>query len=264
MQFASLGSGSKGNATLVAAGDTVVMVDCGFGRRETEYRLQRRGLAPTDIDAILVTHEHGDHASGVAALSKAHNIPVYITHGTLASGKVDGARKVVKINAGEDFLIGDIQVRAIPVPHDAREPVQFRFFYDDMSLGILTDLGSITPHVIEAFAACTGLLLEFNHDTDLLHAGPYPAMLKRRVGGDYGHLNNRQAIEFLMATDTSRLRALVAGHISEQNNSVESARAAVTSVAKGLPCEVVYACQGEGFSWLDLSLPAIAGVAAAS
>ena len=263
MQFASLGSGSKGNATLVAAGDVVLMVDCGFGRRETEYRLQRRGLAPTDIDAILVTHEHGDHVSGVAALSKAYNIPVYVTHGTLASGKVDGARKVVGINAGEDFVIGDIRVRAIPVPHDAREPVQFRFSHGDMSLGILTDLGTITSHVIKAFAACTGLLLEFNHDADLLRAGPYPPALKRRIGGEFGHLNNRQATDFLRATDTSRLRALVAGHISEQNNSVESARAAVSQVADSLPCEVVYACQGEGFSWLDLSLPAAGAVAAA-
>jgi phosphoribosyl 1,2-cyclic phosphodiesterase len=262
MQFASLGSGSKGNATLVAAGKTVLLVDCGFGRRETEYRLQRRGVAPADISAILVTHEHGDHASGVAALSKAHNIPVYLTHGTAASGKVDGARRMVKINAGDAFDIGDITVCAVPVPHDAREPVQFRFSHRDISLGILTDLGSITPHVVAAFSACTGLLLEFNHDTHLLSVGPYPPTLKRRVGGDYGHLNNRQAAEFLAATDTSRLRALVAGHISQQNNSPESARAAVASVAASLPCDVVYACQGDGFAWLDLSDAGVLSVAA--
>lgn len=253
MRFASLGSGSKGNGTLVAAGDTLVLVDCGFNRKDSEQRLARLGISPEQLDAILVTHEHGDHAGGVAALSRHYEIPVYLSHGTATSEKLDGAYHQVRINAGDAFAIGTISVRSIPVPHDAREPVQYRLSAGGLCLGILTDLGSITPHVIEAYSGCTALLLEFNHDLHMLQTGSYPAALKRRVGGDYGHLNNQQAAALLSALDNSQLKLLAVGHLSEQNNSPDHARAALDAVASCHNAEVFMACQQEGFDWLYLS-----------
>ena len=253
MRFASLGSGSKGNGTLVAAGDTMLLVDCGFNRRETEQRLARLDVNPEQLDAILVTHEHGDHAGGVAALSRHYEIPIYLSHGTAAASKLDNAHKQLRINAGDNFVIDDIAVQSIPVPHDAREPTQFRLSSGGCCLGILTDLGSITPHVLAAYSGCTGLLLEFNHDLALLQNGSYPAALKRRVGGDYGHLNNHQAAELLRALDNSQLKLLAVGHLSEQNNSLAHAQAALAEVAHCHSAEVFMACQQEGFDWLYLA-----------
>lgn len=253
MRFASLGSGSKGNGTLVEAGDTLVLVDCGFNRRDAEDRLARLGVTPMQLDAILVTHEHGDHANGVASLSRRYEIPVYLSHGTAASAKLDTAYCQVRINAGDTFAVGELSVQSIPVPHDAREPVQFRLSSNEFCLGILTDLGSITPHVIDAYGGCTALLLEFNHDLEMLRNGSYPATLKRRVGGDFGHLNNQQATELLRALDNSHLKLLAVGHLSQQNNSVEHAKAALAKVSDCHSAQVFIACQSEGFDWLYLS-----------
>ena len=265
MRFASLGSGSQGNATLVAADDTLLMVDCGFAPKEAEARLQRVGVTPASLDAILVTHEHGDHCAGVASLSKRHGIPVYLTHGTAATNRLSGCHQQVLVNAGARFSIGSITCSAVPVPHDAREPVQFRFDAGGWSLGILTDLGSITPHLVASFSGCDGLLLEFNHELDLLMQGPYPGTLKRRVAGDFGHLNNAQAGHLLSQLDNRRLRILVAGHLSQQNNSPEHALAALAGVAAHHGARIQVASQDSGFDWLSLleeaepSLSAVVG-----
>ena len=120
MRLASLGSGSKGNATLVAAGATLVMVDCGFSLRETRRRMDRLGVNPDQLDAVLVTHEHSDHSAGVAVLSRNHDVPVYLTHGTAGTGRIDGCAATVRINAGDRFRIGELDIEAVPVPHDAR------------------------------------------------------------------------------------------------------------------------------------------------
>lgn len=251
MQFASIGSGSKGNATLVRAGNTLVMIDCGFSVRETTRRLQRFGVAPGDLDAILVTHEHSDHASGVPGLSRKYGIPVYLTHGTAHTGRVDGTHEQRCINCEDSFAIGDLQVTAVTVPHDAAEPCQYRLRHGDLSLGVLTDLGTITPHVVERYRGCNSLLLEFNHDEDMLFGGAYPPHLKRRVGGDWGHLNNGQAAQFLREVDCTGLRHLVVAHVSENNNCLELARSAVASVMQSLD-RVVFADQHTGFDWLDV------------
>ena len=253
MRFASLGSGSQGNATLVKTKDTLILVDCGFPRRETERRLQHLNVAPEDIDAIIVTHEHGDHSGGVASVSRHYKIPVYLTHGTAGSGRLSGVFQQVLLNAGDDFTIGSVHVRAIPVPHDAREPVQFRFEASGGTLGLLTDLGSITPHLVDAFSGCDALLLEFNHDLGLLMQGSYPASLKRRVAGDFGHLNNNQALELLQKLDNHRLKVLVAGHLSLKNNSKEHALAALAIAADYHQAAVHIACQDSGFGWLSVA-----------
>ena len=251
MRFASLGSGSKGNATLVAAGDTVLMVDCGFSLRETTRRLGRLGLEPRQLDAILVTHEHSDHSSGVAALSRRYDIPVFLTHGTAGTGRCDGCFELRHFDCEDQFTIGDLAVTAVAVPHDAAEPCQYHFQADDSALGVLTDLGSVTPHVLQHFSDCQGLVLEFNHDLPMLMAGAYPAPLKRRVAGDWGHLNNRQSAQLLQSVNHGQLCHLVVAHISENNNSRELVEEALLSVLDNLE-RVVFADQSEGFDWLPL------------
>lgn len=252
MQFASLGSGSKGNATLVRAGDTLVMIDCGFSLRETRRRLARLDVDPDRLDALLVTHEHTDHCSGISALSRAHGIPVYLTHGTRDTGRCEGSHELRAFNCEDSFEVGDLSIKAVAVPHDAAEPCQYRLSWKQHSLGVLTDLGSITPHVVDNFRDCQSLVLEFNHDLPMLREGSYPPQLKRRVGGDWGHLNNDQAADLLRQIDTSCLHHLVVAHVSEKNNSLERAREALLSVFDSLE-KVTFADQGEGFEWLTLS-----------
>jgi phosphoribosyl 1,2-cyclic phosphodiesterase len=228
------------------------MIDCGFSLRETTRRLQRLDLDAGQLDAILVTHEHTDHSSGVAALSRKHQIPVYLTHGTASSGRCDGSYELRHFNCGHSFTIGDIAVTAVAVPHDAVEPCQYRLDWKHCSLGVLTDLGSITPHVIDHYRQCDGLLLEFNHDAPMLMAGVYPPHLKRRVAGDWGHLNNEQSAQLLQAIDAHMLKHLIIAHISEKNNSRERVEQALLSVLDSLD-KVVFAQQDQGFGWLQLA-----------
>jgi len=251
MRFASLGSGSKGNATLVQAEDTLLMVDCGFSLKETTRRLSLLGFEPQQLDAILVTHEHSDHCSGVARLSRKYDIPVYLTHGTHSSGRCDNCFSTQHINFVEHFSIGCLEVKAVAVPHDAKEPCQFRFYYNGKSLGLLTDLGSITPHVVDSYRACDALVLELNHDQQLLQEGIYPHHLKHRVGGDWGHLNNMQAATLLEQVGHSILRYLVVAHVSENNNTRQHIERALLSVLPSLD-DVVWADQSVGFDWLAL------------
>jgi len=248
IRFASLGSGSKGNGTLVESGDTCVLVDCGFSVRETEARLTRLGRCVQDLSAILVTHEHGDHGRGVAALARKYDLPVYLTAGTLRGLQRSAPQAPRIICAEQLFTVGGISVTPVTVPHDAREPVQFLFSAAGRRLGVLTDLGCVTPHVVESFNGCDGLLLEANHDTAMLGSGPYPPALKRRVGGDWGHLNNGQAVQFLQAVERRRLQVVVLGHISQQNNKVELVADAVAPLRPDLH-QVHYACQEQGFDW---------------
>ncbi len=254
LRFASLGSGSKGNATVVQGGGHTVLVDCGFSLRETERRLARLGLAATDLDAIFVTHEHGDHCAGVGALSRRHQIPVYLTWGTASSGRCDKLHRQEVIDSHSEVALGELHVQAVPVPHDAREPCQYRISCGGYSLGILTDLGHITPWLLQSYAGCDALLLESNHDPDMLWAGSYPPGTKRRVAGDYGHLSNAQAAEFLLAWEGD-LAILAIAHISQQNNCPERAALAL---APGLARadRVVWADQEAGFDWLELSASA--------
>jgi phosphoribosyl 1,2-cyclic phosphodiesterase len=252
MRFASLGSGSRGNGTLVQWRGTNVLVDCGFSAREAEARLARLQLAPGELDAILVTHEHGDHISGVGVLARKHDIPVWMTVGTAMQFNGGTLPELLHFNGHERFAIKDIEVEPFTVPHDAREPCQFVFHNGVHRLALLTDTGSITPHIVEMVDGCDGFLLECNHDPSLLQAGPYPASLKQRVGGRLGHLSNRQAGELLRQMDSSGLQHIVAMHLSEQNNTVNLAR---ESLAEALDCEqdwIGIAEQENGFAWREL------------
>lgn len=258
MKLASLGSGSKGNATLIASGTTLVLVDCGFTIKETCARMARLGLSPADLTAILVTHEHGDHIRGVLPLARRFRLPVHLSFGTLRAISHAGSRhrvegvELAELRPGRRLQLGDLDVLPVPVPHDAWEPVQFVFEQGRRRAGVLTDLGSLTAHVVEAYRDCDALLLECNHDLGMLAAGPYPPSLKRRVGGDRGHLNNLQAGNMVQQLTQPRLQHLVLSHLSEQNNTPDHALAAVAEAGLDDPRRVRVACQEGGFDWLEV------------
>ncbi|WP_163649296.1 MBL fold metallo-hydrolase [Modicisalibacter sp. 'Wilcox'] len=253
LRFASLGSGSKGNATLVSDGETHVLVDCGFGLRETERRLARFGLHPRQLAAVLVTHEHGDHIRGVGPLARRHHLPVYLSAGTWLSRRLGEVPRHTLITPQARFAIAGLEIDPVTVPHDAREPVQFRFHAHRRSLGILTDLGHPSEHVIERFRGCDALVLECNHDPRLLADGPYPPSLKRRVGGDWGHLANAQASRLLGRLGLDRLQHIVCSHLSEQNNRPELARDALEPLLDGDTGRLTVAAQAHGFDWRDVA-----------
>lgn len=254
MRFASLGSGSRGNAMVVEAGATRVLVDCGFGPRVLATRLARLGLAPADIDAILVTHEHGDHVGGINRCAARYGYDVFMTHGTFgAAGQAAAGIRVRRIDSHTAFAVGDLEIRPFPVPHDAREPVQFVFSDGNRRLGLLTDSGHVTPHVVDMFAASDALVIECNHDADMLARGNYPRSLKQRIAGPFGHLDNLAAAGLLAALDCSRLQHVVAAHLSEQNNTPQLACMALAG-ALGCGAEWVGAAsQDEGFAWRELT-----------
>lgn len=254
LRFASLGSGSRGNATLVQSAETLLLIDCGFPLREFAGRCAGLGVAPEDIDALLLTHEHGDHVRGAGPLARRHQVPVWSSHGTWRSwGRKEKDIDWRELN-GHDrpFHIGDIEISPFAVPHDAREPCQFVLAVNDRRLGLLTDLGSITPRVLNALNGVDALLLECNHDADMLWSGPYPPSLRRRVGGTHGHLSNAQAAELLAELDQERLQHLVAGHLSEKNNRPELARNALLDAAPEVENRLTLLDQDRPSVWFEL------------
>lgn len=253
LRFSYLGSGSKGNSALVEADGTCLMVDCGFSAAEAEARLDRLDRNPGDVDAILVTHEHGDHIGGVARFARRHRIPVWMTPGTWAAAPDRDLPELHLFSCHEPFVLDGIEVRPMPVPHDAREPCQFCFSDGARSLAIITDTGHITPHIVSTLAALDALVVECNHDLEMLKRGPYPASLKRRVGGDLGHLNNEQAAGLVANLDTDSLQFLIGVHISEVNNTSDLARASLATAAGAKQDEIEIVCQREGLDWRVLA-----------
>ena len=253
MRFASLGSGSRGNALLVEAGSTRLLIDAGFGPREMVRRLERLGLAAADIDAVLVTHEHSDHIGGVFACARRFDWAVLLTHGTLAACRDDGSdTRITIIDSHEPFSVGDICVHPFPIPHDAREPVQFVLGDGARTLGVVTDAGHVTRHMVDMLDACDALVLECNHDVKMLAQGSYPQALKRRIGGLWGHLDNAAAASLLSQIGRSSLRHVVAAHLSEENNNPALVRAALSAVLDCAQDWVGIATQDDGFAWRDL------------
>lgn len=253
MRFASLGSGSRGNSLLVEVGRTRVLIDAGFGPRETGRRLARLGVGATEIDAVLVTHEHSDHIGGAYACASRFGWRLLATAGTLAAwtrGESDVAGEAIDSHRG--FAFGDMLVEPFPVPHDAREPVQFVLGDGARRLGVLTDAGHVTPHMVAMLDGCDAIVLECNHDLDLLAAGNYPQALKTRIAGPQGHLDNQAAGSLLARIDKARLRHVIAAHLSEENNSPELAQAAL---CRSLNCDASWvgvANQAVGFDWREI------------
>jgi phosphoribosyl 1,2-cyclic phosphodiesterase len=257
LRFRSLGSGSTGNATLVEAtsgGRTSrLLIDCGFTRRDLDVRLARAGLAASNIDAIFITHEHGDHIGCAHALSRRERIPVWMSEGTwLATGGRDFEGRLHLARDGLDIQVGDLVVQPFTVPHDAREPLQLRCTDGARSLGVLTDLGHATPHVLGRLMGLDALLLEFNHDGDMLAGSGYPLFLKQRVGGNYGHLSNTAAAAIAKAALHSGLRHVLGAHLSEQNNRPEIVRRVMAEALDSNENEMLTATAADGSPWLDL------------
>ena len=254
IRYASLGSGSAGNALLVESGATCLMVDCGFGQRETLRRLARLQRDPGDLTGILVTHEHGDHVGGVFPFARRHRLPVWLSHGTLAACGAAAADIDLRIiDSDGAFVVEALEIQPFPVPHDAREPVQYVFFDGVRRLGLLTDAGDVTQHMRNVLSGVDGLILECNHDAALLAASNYPPSLQRRIAGRLGHLENGAAAGLLREIDCSRLQHVVAAHLSERNNHPALAIGALAAVLGDAAERVSVACQEAGFDWRQLA-----------
>ena len=252
MRFASLGSGSEGNGLVVEAGPTRVLMDCGFGLADSVARLARLGLQPADLAGIVVTHEHSDHIGGVGRLARKHRLPVWLTAGTLTMAQdLDGVAVQV-IDSHAAFAVDGLEIEPFPVPHDAREPVQFVFGDGDRRLGVLTDAGCSTPHIETRLGGVDALVLECNHDAAMLENGPYPVSLKRRVGGRFGHLENGQSAALLDKLKHDKLQCVMAAHVSKTNNTSVLARRALAQVLGCGDDEVRVACQATGFDWIKI------------
>ncbi len=257
MRFASLGSGSEGNALVVEAGSgattTRVLLDCGFSAKEVERRLLRAGLDAESLDAVIITHEHSDHIGSALTLCRRWSIPLYTSWGTARAVGADEADVELHVVWGDETVtIGELGVVPYTVPHDAREPLQFVFTDGASRLGVLTDVGESTPHIGAVLSGCDALVLECNHDLEMLAGSRYPASLKARIGGSHGHLNNEAAAGILTALDRSKLRHLVAAHLSQQNNTPELARAAMAAVLGNAATEIAVATQDDGFVWIAI------------
>lgn len=255
LRFRSLGSGSSGNATLVeaTAGSQVcrLLVDCGLGVRQLEQRLAHCGLSTGDVDAIFITHEHSDHIGCARAVALRGRIPLWMSPGTYAAvGSPDMEGLLCEAGDGDAIDLGAMRLLPFTVPHDAREPLQLRCSDGSTDLGILTDLGHASPHVLHSLANCHALLLEFNHDPDLLAASSYHPALKKRVGGKYGHLSNADAAQIARALLHSGLATVAAAHLSRQNNRPDLARAALSLAIDRSPEDIPVADPVHGTDWI--------------
>ncbi len=254
MRFACLGSGSRGNALIVEQGRTRLMLDCGYPVREAERRLERLRLTPGDLAGILVTHEHSDHIAGAYKLARKHDLAMWMTHGTFNGFARDAAAlpQITLIDGYSPFAVGELQLLPYPVPHDAREPAHFVFSDGARRLAVLTDAGTPTSHIESMLSGCDALVLECNHDLDMLMNGDYPQALKARVAGRYGHLDNQSAASLLAALDQRRLQHVIAAHLSQDNNTPTLARNALAQVLGCAPGWIGVADQDEGFGWREI------------
>lgn len=256
MRFASLGSGSNGNGLVIEKNATRLLLDCGFGLRDSIARLSRLELLPEQISGIVVTHEHDDHSGGVFKLANKYRIPVWLTHGTYTMVErllpAHQNFRIHIIDSHQPFQVENLLVHPFPVPHDAREPVQYVIVDGQSKLGVLTDTGTTTPHIESMLSGCDALVLECNHDLDMLMNGQYPWPLKKRVSSRLGHLDNTTSAAILKNIDTSRLKHIVAAHLSEKNNTPKLASLALSEV---LNCKMEWigiADQASGFAWRDI------------
>lgn len=234
MRFCTLASGSKANATLVEIGATRLLIDCGLGPRILAKRLAEAGVAPSSIDAVVVTHEHIDHVRGLAQAVAKWHWPVVSTTGTLAGVRDIPAARRVSLAYGRAMTIGACTVELVAVPHDAAQPaaVVVTSTHSGLRLGLATDLGDVSDSLSAAFERLDFLLLESNHCEVMLRNGPYPPFLQARIASRTGHLSNRQTGALLQRVAHKGLRQVLLAHLSQQNNLPAVAMTAATAVLK--------------------------------
>jgi phosphoribosyl 1,2-cyclic phosphodiesterase len=250
VRFASLGSGSRGNALLVESGDTLVMIDCGLTRSSLEERFKAVDRDPRDLSGVLITHEHGDHSQGIVPFLRRYSVPVWATPGT--AGAIRGLGSRHGLNCHRPLTIGSLAIEPFPVPHDAREPCQFAFCAEGRRLGVLTDTGHITPVIVERLGACDALALECNHDLTMLQSGAYPESVKARVASRYGHLNNDQSAQLLAGIQHSGMQWVVGLHLSERNNSEQRAREVLEGIEGERSWSLHFASQDVASDWYEI------------
>ncbi len=221
MKYAAIASGSNGNCYYVAKGNDVILVDVGINTKHVELRMANLGLSPAAVKAIFITHEHTDHIKGLSVFCKRYQIGVYLTEGTYKGSKLQLPEHLVHIiKPDAEVRIGDILVRGIPKYHDAKEPCSFVVTDGRVNIGILTDLGRGCDHVKQVIRDSDVLLLESNYDEDLLRNGRYSYYLKNRISSGWGHISNKVALELFLENRTTRLKHLILGHLSGENNSL--------------------------------------------
>jgi len=252
MRYASLGSGSKGNATLIQNNNTTIMVDCGFSVRETEKRLERLKQNPEEISALLVTHEHGDHIRGVGPFARKYKLPVCMTRGTAKWNSLGVIPNIRYISVEDNIEIGELNVNSYTVPHDANEPCQFVFKNKNKRFAMLTDVGHCTEHIKMQLKQCDALLLECNHDKAMLLNGSYPASLKERVAGLYGHLSNEQASEIVKEIQHAQLHTISIAHVSDKNNCKDLALQSLRAVLVNKDISISIIDQENGIDWQEI------------
>jgi phosphoribosyl 1,2-cyclic phosphodiesterase len=254
LRFKSLGSGSTGNATVIQArggiGVTHLLVDCGLGLPQLDKRLRLAGMLADQIDGIFVTHEHGDHIGCARQLALRERIPVYMSQGTyMAIGEPDFGGLLRLVCDSQAFEVGALEVRPFTVPHDAREPLQLTCSDGAVRMGVLTHQGPATAPRLEQMYRCRSLRLEWNHHPQMLAAGSYPPFLKRRVGGDWGHLANEAAAAIALAIQPHGLQQVMAAHLSEQNNRPEVVRAVLAATLGCGEADILVADGPSGSDW---------------
>ncbi len=239
MEVLVLASGSSGNAAVVRSGETAVLVDAGISALAIRRRLAIFGLRPEDLSGIVLTHEHSDHVKGLEVFLKRHGVPVWTTTGTASRLPLDGGPGG-ELTSGRMLRLGGLAIHPVQTCHDAAEPVAYVFEDGDHRVGFCTDTGVVTPLLMHRLKGCHALLLESNHDTDLLRHGPYPWHLKQRIRSRLGHLSNEQSVEAVGELVWGGLRALVGLHLSEQNNDAGLVRKSLrTAVPREVAVEAV-------------------------
>jgi phosphoribosyl 1,2-cyclic phosphodiesterase len=255
-RFRVLGSGSSGNATLIEAGGTRILIDAGLGPRELAERLQSAGIDPASVNLVVLSHEHTDHAKGAASFSRKWGVPLSGTRGTYAAaglGATDIAGYEV-LGGGSTRTVGALSIKAIPVPHDAAEPLAFVVSHGGRSLGHATDLGHLSRTVVDAFRGCSAILMESNYDPVLLRDGPYPWSLKERILSPLGHLSNGDVGRYLAGDLPTECETLVLAHLSQKNNHPEVAMMAAESalIRSGRSEVRIELTSREGSAWIPV------------
>lgn len=256
MRFSVLGSGSGGNSVYIESGSTSILIDAGFSGKEIEKRLNSVGKSSEQLRAICLTHEHRDHVSGVGVLARRHKLSVWGNEGT-----IQGSERITKkipdvreFQTSDIVQLGDLEVRSFPIMHDTSDPVGFIVSDGHYSLGICTDTGHVSHLITKRLAGCDGVILEFNHDPDLLRLGPYPLRLQQRVRSRHGHLANEESAKFLNQICHPELKHVILAHLSETNNTPEHAMKSIESLqAKNPQLEVNVAAQERALPLLNFS-----------